>query len=81
MATVLPWEAEILCEREKVCVCVHASWLKGLGGPVGAAYHKKACNFPMDSQTCRKFCGKMHVCILYGSKYLESVLVYPVTHI
>lgn len=34
-----------------MCVCVHAKWLKG-GMDVGEA------NFQMDSETCKRFCGK-----------------------
>ncbi len=41
----------------KLCVCVHASWLKG-GVAVGVTHCKKALNFQMDSQTCTRFIAK-----------------------
>ncbi len=47
-----------VCVCEKMCVCVHASWLKG-GVAVGGANCKKVHNFQIDSQTCTDLVEKM----------------------
>ncbi len=42
----------------KVCVCVHASCLKG-GVTMGVVYGKKGHDFHMVSQTCTRFSGNV----------------------
>ncbi len=46
-----------MCVCVKVCVCVHANWLKW-GVTVEMANCKKMHNVHMDSWTCARFSGK-----------------------
>ena len=42
----------------KLCVRVHANWLK-VGVVMGVAFHKKLHKFYIDSQMYSKCCGKV----------------------
>ncbi len=44
----------VVCVR----VCVHASWLKG-DMAMRVFYCKKMLNFKIDTQTCKRFIGKV----------------------
>ncbi len=54
----LKFGKDFKCVCVKVCVCVHANWLKE-GIIMGVAYCKKVQSFQIDSQTCTRFGGKV----------------------